>query len=93
MVYTVHLLATDVDETELTWARESNPLVGSPYEYDATPNTDYSAVVIDSESTPDYLSITRPANSERGVITIKNTVSLDAFVGSYTLELRAHHQD
>ena len=42
MVYTVHLLATDVDETELTWARESNPLVGSPYAYEVTDDSDYS---------------------------------------------------
>jgi hypothetical protein len=87
VVYTVHLLTADADETEVTWNRESNPLVGSPYAYDVTPDSDYSSNAKSSE----YLSIVRP-DGGRGTITISNTGALDTFVGSYFLELRAHHQ-
>jgi hypothetical protein len=83
----VHLLTADASETEVTWNRESNPLVGSPYAYDVTPDSDYSSNAKSSE----YLSIVRP-DGGRGTITISNTGALDTFVGSYFLELRAHHQ-
>jgi hypothetical protein len=55
VIYTVHLLTASTS-TEVTWNRESNPLVGSPYSYASVPDSVFSSNVPSSE----YLTITRP---------------------------------
>jgi len=57
--------------------------------YEPIPDSKYSVNSASSE----YLTISRPENGNLGTITISNTGGLETFVDSYTLELRAHHQD
>jgi len=86
VIYTVHLLS--MEDVEVTWNREDNPLVNVP-PYDAVPDSDFSSQPPSSE----YLTISRPEGSTRGTITISNTGGLETYVDSYKLQLRAHHQD
>ncbi len=87
VIYTVHLLTVST-ETEVTWNRESTgatPPVG--YTYEEVPDSDFSS----NAKSDEYLTITRPTGDDKGTIVIENTDDLDSFVGSYYLELRAHH--
>jgi len=56
--------------------------------YDSVPDSTFSSNTASSE----YLTISRPENGNLGTITISNVAPLQDFVGSYYLELRAHHQ-
>lgn len=84
VIYTVHLL--DMGDNEVTWNREDNPLTHTPA-YTAIPDSTFSSNAPSSE----YLTISRP-DGGAGSITISNTGALTDFVGSYKLQLRAHHQ-
>jgi len=88
IVYTVHLISTGDNPTELTWNRESTsasaPSGGS---YPDIADTVFSSNAKSSE----YLSITRPEGVDKGTVTISNTGDLDTYVGSYTLEVRGQH--
>lgn len=83
VIYTVHLL--DMDDNEVTWNRENNELTHDPA-YTAIADSTFSANPKSSE----YLTISRPDGGS-GSITISNTGDLDTFIGSYKLQLRAHH--
>jgi len=88
IVYTVHLISTGENPTELTWNRESTSASapsGVSYPYIA--DTEFSSNAKSSE----YLSITRPDGVDKGTVTISNTGDLDTYVGSYTLEVRGQH--
>lgn len=78
---------TTNDGTEITWNRENNPLEHDPA-YETVPDSAISA----NEPSDHYLTISRPENGNRGIVTIEDTGSLELLTGDYNLEIRAYHQ-
>jgi len=88
VIYTVHLIAIeDGNEVEKSWHRETNPITGDPYAFANVADSEFSANAQSSE----YLTILAPADGNRGIVTISNTLAIDSFIGSYFLDIRAHH--
>jgi len=86
LVYTVHMISTS-DSSEVTWNREDNPASYTPA-IDYTQNdSEFSA----QASSNEYLTISRPANGADGTVTLTQPSDLEAFVGSFNIEIRAHH--